>query len=152
RDFAFSPSDDRFRGLGTLVPKVNHLSVLHERLAGLLSESDFEYKEEESGQWEGMQGPAYGADEQWDDEEDDQSDDEMLDDEDEEEPPASPLRSGLYRALYAFTPESTAEAALVPEQVVRVVGRSNSIGWAVVSVEEDGKERLALVPESYLAI
>ena len=38
----------------------------------------------------------------------------------DEEPPLLP---GLYRALYAFEPEGTAEMRLDEDQVVRVIGR-----------------------------
>ncbi|KAI8984822.1 hypothetical protein BD414DRAFT_417946 [Trametes punicea] len=61
----------------------------------------------------------------------------------------SPLVPGLYRALYAFEPEGTAEMALEEEQMVRVVGRGGGVGWAVVEKEGGGH---ALVPESYLEL
>jgi len=62
-----------------------------------------------------------------------------------------PLLPGLYRALYAFDPEGTAEMRLDEDQVVRVIGRGGGVGWAVVVREGtgDGNEH-ALVPESYL--
>ncbi|OBZ65376.1 hypothetical protein A0H81_14604 [Grifola frondosa] len=60
-----------------------------------------------------------------------------------------PLLPGLYRALYVFEPEGTAEMALREEQIVRVVGRGGGVGWAVVEKEEGGH---ALVPESYLEL
>ncbi|KAI0771676.1 hypothetical protein BD413DRAFT_604430 [Trametes elegans] len=60
-----------------------------------------------------------------------------------------PLAPGLYRALYAFEPEGTAEMALEEEQVVRVVGRGGGVGWAVAEKEGGGH---ALVPESYLEL
>lgn len=78
------------------------------------------------------------------------------DDEDE------PLYPGLYRALYPFEPEGTAEMRLVEDQIVTVVGRGGGVGWAVVVAEPDGDvepiddegalkaARHALVPESYL--
>ena len=55
----------------------------------------------------------------------------------------------MYRALYAFEPEGTAEMALEEEQIVHVVGRGGGVGWAVVEREEGGH---ALVPESYLEL
>jgi hypothetical protein len=64
-----------------------------------------------------------------------------------------PLYPGLYRALYAFQPEGTAEMALEEDQIVRVVGRGGGVGWAVVVDDRERKgeeEKLALVPESYL--
>jgi hypothetical protein len=68
------------------------------------------------------------------------------------------LYPGLYRALFAFEPEGTAEMALEEDQIVRVIGRGGGVGWAVVvdgrergsGGEVDGKPKLALVPESYL--
>jgi hypothetical protein len=57
------------------------------------------------------------------------------------------LYPGLYRALYGFEPEGTAEMKLEEDQTVRVVGRGGGVGWAVV-IKEDGGH--ALVPESYL--
>ncbi|XP_006457549.1 hypothetical protein AGABI2DRAFT_189043 [Agaricus bisporus var. bisporus H97] len=80
------------------------------------------------------------------------------------------LYPGLYRALYPFEPEGTAEMRLKEDQVVRVVGRGGGVGWAVVVVpedveggvvvvvgtddneEEEGGVRHALVPESYLEV
>ncbi|EJF60028.1 hypothetical protein BD309DRAFT_987036 [Dichomitus squalens] len=59
------------------------------------------------------------------------------------------LVPGLYRALYAFEPEGTAEMALEEEQIVHVVGRGGGVGWAVVEREGGGH---ALVPESYLEL
>ncbi|KAI0027223.1 hypothetical protein K488DRAFT_91117 [Vararia minispora EC-137] len=59
------------------------------------------------------------------------------------------LVPGLYRAVYAFEPEGTAEMALEEDQVVRVVGRGGGVGWAV-AVREDGEH--ALVPEGYLEL
>ncbi|PCH41782.1 hypothetical protein WOLCODRAFT_151835 [Wolfiporia cocos MD-104 SS10] len=60
-----------------------------------------------------------------------------------------PLVPGLYRAMFVFEPEGTAEMALEEEQVVRVVGRGGGVGWAVVEKEGGGH---ALVPESYLEL
>lgn len=62
-----------------------------------------------------------------------------------------PLLPGLYRALYAFDPEGTAEMKLDEDQVVRVIGRGGGVGWAVVvkdGLKDTGVH--ALVPESYL--
>lgn len=60
-----------------------------------------------------------------------------------------PLLPGIYRALYPFEPEGTAEMALEEEQIVRVVGRGGGVGWAIVEQEGGGH---ALVPESYLEL
>ncbi|TFY55905.1 hypothetical protein EVJ58_g7955 [Rhodofomes roseus] len=60
-----------------------------------------------------------------------------------------PLVPGLYRAMFAFEPEGTAEMALVEEQVVRIISRGGGVGWAVVEKEDGGH---ALVPESYLEL
>jgi hypothetical protein len=61
-----------------------------------------------------------------------------------------PLLPGLYRALYAFEPEGTAEMALDEDQIVRVVGRGGGVGWAIVA--RGGDEGHALVPEGYLEL
>jgi len=83
-----------------------------------------------------------------------------LDNEDEDEDDATtdglgvegheerPLLPGLYRALYAFEPEGTAEMALEEDQIVRVIGRGGGVGWAIVV--RDGDNGHALVPEGYL--
>jgi len=70
------------------------------------------------------------------------------------------LRPGLYRALYAFEPEGTAEMALVEDQIVRVIARGGGVGWAIVERQSEEGEGgggvgleaagQALVPESYL--
>jgi hypothetical protein len=70
------------------------------------------------------------------------------------------LKPGLYRALYPFEPEGTAEMALVEDQIVRVIARGGGVGWAIVErLPEQGDgvggfgleaAGQALVPESYL--
>ncbi|KAF8626136.1 hypothetical protein AX15_005072 [Amanita polypyramis BW_CC] len=63
------------------------------------------------------------------------------------------LLPGLYRALYAFEPEGSAEMGLEEDQVVRVVGRGGGEGWAVVVDTREGRKGgHALVPESYLEL
>ncbi|PPQ66832.1 hypothetical protein CVT24_008691 [Panaeolus cyanescens] len=101
----------------------------------------------------------------------DADDDYEAAEEEEEDEGEDQLYPGLYRALYAFEPEGTAEMRLEEDQIVRVVGRGGGVGWAVVVVPE-GEEvgevnggvgvlvaegaqggkatRHALVPESYL--
>ena len=77
-------------------------------------------------------------------------DDEGMEYAEGEEPPLLP---GLYRAMYAFEPEGTAEMALQEDQVVQVIGRGGGVGWAVVikySDNDAGEVQHALVPESYL--
>ncbi|KAF8520000.1 hypothetical protein BU17DRAFT_89357 [Hysterangium stoloniferum] len=81
----------------------------------------------------------------------------------------APLHPGVYKALYDFTPEGTAEMGLKEGQLVRVVGRGGGVGWAVVERGEDGEAdgdgenegqfdasrpdaSWALVPESYLRL
>ena len=61
-----------------------------------------------------------------------------------------PLLPGLYRALYTFEPEGTAEMALEEDQIVRVIGRGGGVGWAIVA--RGGEEGHALVPEGYLEL
>ncbi|OJA20389.1 hypothetical protein AZE42_06683 [Rhizopogon vesiculosus] len=73
--------------------------------------------------------------------------------EDEETDGEPVLHPGLYRALYAFEPEGTAEMKLEEDQVVRVVGRGGGVGWAVAvkdGLKDTGAH--ALVPESYLEV
>ncbi|KAL4067197.1 hypothetical protein V8B97DRAFT_978821 [Scleroderma yunnanense] len=63
------------------------------------------------------------------------------------------LLPGIYRAMYPFEPEGTAEMKLEEEQMVRVIGRGGGVGWAVVVKEglrDNGVH--ALVPESYLEL
>ncbi|KAG9309752.1 hypothetical protein JVU11DRAFT_10126 [Chiua virens] len=68
----------------------------------------------------------------------------------ENEPPLFP---GLYRAVYAFDPEGTAEMKLDEDQLVRVIGRGGGVGWAVVAKDGLGDTGAhALVPESYLEV
>jgi hypothetical protein len=77
----------------------------------------------------------------------------LCDDEDEETEGEPVLHPGLYRALYAFEPEGTAEMKLEEDQIVRVVGRGGGVGWAVVvkdGLKDTGSH--ALVPESYLEV
>lgn len=86
--------------------------------------------------------------------------------EEAEEEEEEPLYPGIYRALFTFEPEGTAEMRLDEDQLVRVVGRGGGVGWAIVVDEsavlsEEEKEdavargetvavRHALVPEGYL--
>jgi len=66
-----------------------------------------------------------------------------------------PLTPGIYRAVFAFVPEGTAEMALDEDQLVKIVGRGGGVGWAIAVVEGPdtngrGAGEHALVPESYL--
>ncbi|CAE6421419.1 unnamed protein product [Rhizoctonia solani] len=61
----------------------------------------------------------------------------------------SPLIPGIYRALYPFEPEGTAEMPLVEDQRVNVLGRGGGVGWVVV-LKSNGEQ--ALVPEGYLEL
>lgn len=79
----------------------------------------------------------------------DEDDDDGNYDGEEDEEDGGPLIPGVYRALYPFEPEGTAEMALEEDQVVHVIGRGGGVGWAVVE-KEDGSH--ALVPESYLEL
>ncbi|RXW22915.1 hypothetical protein EST38_g2965 [Candolleomyces aberdarensis] len=64
-------------------------------------------------------------------EEDPQTADYAEDDDDDAE---DPLYPGIYRALFAFQPEGTAEVGLREDQLVRVIKRGGGVGWAVVEV------------------
>ena len=90
-------------------------------------------------------------------------DDEEYSSEYDEEVDVEPeeLLPGLYRALYDFDPEGTAEMGLKEGQIVKVVGRGGGVGWAI-AVRADaegeggggggGEANWALVPESYLRV
>ncbi|KAJ2915993.1 hypothetical protein MD484_g4452, partial [Candolleomyces efflorescens] len=60
-----------------------------------------------------------------------QDEDQQEEDEDDAE---DPLYPGIYRALFAFTPEGTAEVGLREDQLVRVIKRGGGVGWAVVEM------------------
>jgi hypothetical protein len=64
------------------------------------------------------------------------------------------LKPGIYKAIYPFVPEGTAEMALEEDQLVKIIGRGGGVGWAIAIIEDsdaDGREGdHALVPESYL--
>ena len=96
--------------------------------------------------------PEYEADDPYESLDDDDDDDDgghygRVEEERGEE---RPLLPGMYRALYAFEPEGTAEMALEEDQVVRVIGRGGGVGWAIVA--RGGDEGHALVPEGYLEL
>jgi len=97
--------------------------------------------------------PEYEADDPYeslDDDDDDDVDDDGRRFNRAEDRGGEPLVPGLYRALYVFEPEGTAEMALEEDQIVRVVGRGGGVGWAIVARGED--EGHALVPEGYLEL
>jgi len=193
RDFAFAPSDPRFSGEGSNVPRPNRPKVLARRLRGSSSSTSSltstSSTEEENEQWEdetdgnGWGGFKWGFQKMQSDwgfsshtstaaEDfpsrtdfarnfgDDESEvydepegySENQDDDDDEEIEGEPvLHPGLYRALYAFEPEGTAEMKLEEDQIIRVIGRGGGVGWAVV-VKDSIKDTHALVPESYLEV
>jgi len=101
--------------------------------------------------------PEYEADDPYESLDDDDDDDDDVDDDrgrfgrgEENRGEDRPLLPGLYRALYVFEPEGTAEMALEEDQVVRVIGRGGGVGWAIVA--RGGDEGHALVPEGYLEL
>ena len=98
--------------------------------------------------------PEYEADDPYesldDDDDDDDVDDDRLFGRAEERGDERPLLPGLYRALYVFEPEGTAEMALEEDQIVRVIGRGGGVGWAIVA--RGDHEGHALVPEGYLEL
>jgi hypothetical protein len=101
--------------------------------------------------------PEYEADDPYeslDDDDDDDDDDDYDSGQyggvEEESGEERLLLPGLYRALYAFEPEGTAEMALEEDQIVRVIGRGGGVGWAIVA--RGGEEGHALVPEGYLEL
>ena len=97
--------------------------------------------------------PEYEADDPYESLDDDDDDDDMDDDRFAGAGGSGeqrPLLPGMYRALYVFEPEGTAEMALEEDQIVRVIGRGGGVGWAIVA--RDGDEGHALVPEGYLEL
>jgi len=96
--------------------------------------------------------PEYEADDPYEslDDDDDDDDSGRYGGVEEEIGEERPLVPGLYRALYAFEPEGTAEMALEEDQIVRVIGRGGGVGWAIVA--RGGDEGHALVPEGYLEL
>ncbi len=99
-----------------------------------------------------VMSPEYEADDPYEslDDDDDDDDSGRYGGVEEESGEERPLLPGLYRALYAFEPEGTAEMALEEDQVVRVIGRGGGVGWAIVA--RGGDEGHALVPEGYLEL
>lgn len=102
-----------------------------------------------------MTSPEYEADDPYESLDDDDDFDDDMDDDGRrfnraEERVGEPLLPGLYRALYVFEPEGTAEMALEEDQIVRVIGRGGGVGWAIVARGDD--EGHALVPEGYLEL
>jgi len=81
--------------------------------------------------------------------EDEEGDEDNDDYEYDEHSEGGNLLPGIYRAIYAFEPEGTAEMALEEDQIVNVLGRGGGVGWAIVE-KADGVQ--ALVPESYLEL
>ncbi|EMD41143.1 hypothetical protein CERSUDRAFT_111708 [Gelatoporia subvermispora B] len=176
RDFAYPASDARHTGHGGDAPRANRPRRKRASTASSTSStsstSSAGEDEDEGGPggWGQFQWNTLSAQFKWDRESastgegPSQGDlarnfggdayDSLSDDDEYDEPEGEgnegaegPLEPGMYRALYAFEPEGTAEMALVEDQVVRVVGRGGGVGWAVVEREEGGH---ALVPESYL--
>ncbi|EJU05928.1 hypothetical protein DACRYDRAFT_112756 [Dacryopinax primogenitus] len=71
------------------------------------------------------------------------------DDEDEEDSFERPFVPGLYRCLYDFIPEGTAELPMTAGHLYRIVSRCGPIGW-VIMVNADGTT--GIVPEGYLTL
>lgn len=130
RDFAYSPSDERHIGKW---PHPNRDSIASSNGSGIFTRRRLEEDESSSDYHEANSQGDYSDSEE--------------PEEDEDEAPFVP---GIYRALYAFEPEGTAEMALTEDQHVRVLGRGGGVGWVVV-LKSDGNEQ-ALVPEGYLEL
>lgn len=149
RDFAYSAADERHTGNGPDAPRTNRprrrwstysAASVSSADSSRADDEDAEGDEWGSYRWNTLstrfswgpgEGPQEGGPSRTDfDRNFEQAEDEQ--EEAEEEYVDAPqddeyLVPGLYRALYAFDPEGTAEMAL--EEVVRVVG------WAVVEKE-----------------
>lgn len=176
RDFAFPRSDDRHVGRGTDVPRPNRVrrstSSSSSSTSGIREEEpgvgwgSFHWTTLGAHMWPTDTGvtrdTGAAAPSQTDfarnfdvsspsEEVPDPYDDVEEQEYDEYVPPSEdgPLVPGLYKAVFAFEPEGTAEMALDEEQIVKVVGRGGGVGWAVVE-KDDGSH--ALVPESYLEL
>lgn len=178
-DFGFQVGDDRRSGLGEYVPKTNRPVRMNRRLIAArnaaitgqpLDDSDDEEDNRElmgdgwgdfswgqlsyssfpsydgGGPSQGELDANFGQDTE-DDNEYHSADegDGDLDTEGEE----GPLYPGIYRALYAFEPEGNSEMKLVEDQLVRILGRGEGVGWAIA---ERGDGQHALVPEAYLEV
>ena len=85
---------------------------------------------------------------QGEDDDDGSDTDDMQFDEPEADLELEPFIPGIYRAMYAFTPEGPSEMALEEDQLVSVLGRGGGSGWVVVAKDNHGGQ--ALVPEGYL--
>lgn len=169
RDFGYPAEDERHAGKGPDAPRPNRPrnrgSTYSSSSSSACSEdeedqqrnsfSSFRWNTLSTHVWGGKDtdaedaGPSqvdFGRNFEGDADEEDEGDDDY-----DDEPPADdePLIPGIYRALYAFEPEGTAEIALEEEQVVHVVGRGGGVGWAIVETEGGGH---SLVPESYLEL
>ncbi|KAG2355777.1 hypothetical protein BDR07DRAFT_1539439 [Suillus spraguei] len=158
RDYAFVPSDPRFSeeedeqwedendnsGWGGFKWGFQKLQSGWGLGSGSSSSEDFPSRTDFARNF----GDGSGDDESEVYEEPDEFPENQDDDEEMEGEPM--LHPGLYRALYSFEPEGTAEMKLDEDQIVRVVGRGGGVGWAVV-VKEDTSSH-ALVPESYLEV
>ncbi|KAM5530165.1 hypothetical protein V8D89_016167 [Ganoderma adspersum] len=175
RDFGFPPTDERHTGGGPDAPRANRprrrWSTYSAASASSVGSSRGEEDEDESpGGWGRYQWNTLSSRFSWGSAEDGAQQDNgrpsqsdldknfgvsspTEDDDDAdygyEDSQEETLIPGVYRALYAFEPEGTAEMALEEEQIVHVVGRGGGVGWAVVEREEGGH---ALVPESYLEL
>ncbi|KIP07545.1 hypothetical protein PHLGIDRAFT_127576 [Phlebiopsis gigantea 11061_1 CR5-6] len=169
RDFGYPAEDERHAGKGPDAPRPNRPrnrgSTYSSSSSSACSDdeedqqrnsfSSFRWNTLSTHVWGGKDtdagdaGPSqvdFGRNFEGDADEEDEGDDDY-----DDEPPADdePLIPGIYRALYAFEPEGTAEIALEEEQVVHVVGRGGGVGWAIVETEGGGH---SLVPESYLEL
>lgn len=145
RDFAFPQGDDRHVGSGPFAKRGSVASSTGSGRGGWLGRV---FGRKRNGDGEGEENPE--ANSSQDDSDDpyysDEEDEQGVGDEDGE----APFVPGLYRALYAFEPEGTAEMALAEDQQVRVLGRGGGVGWVVV-LKPDGIAQ-GLVPESYLEL
>ncbi|KAG8902772.1 hypothetical protein FRB99_004134 [Tulasnella sp. 403] len=62
-----------------------------------------------------------------------------------------PFQRGVYKALFKFDPEGTAEMALEEDQEVKCLGRGGGVGWVVaLKGMVKSEPTYALVPEGYL--
>ncbi|KAF8598617.1 hypothetical protein BDV93DRAFT_609726 [Ceratobasidium sp. AG-I] len=149
RDFAFPKDDERHVGRGPFAKRSSVASSAGSGRGGWLGRVLGRKRNGDGGGDDNSDYPDANSSQ-------DESDDPYYSDEEDElagggdEDGEAPFVPGLYRALYAFEPEGTAEMALAEDQQVRVLGRGGGVGWVVV-LKPDGVEQ-ALVPEGYLEL
>lgn len=140
RDFAFPEDDERFskRPIESLPYAERPISQDHDRSDDEYEDDDWEneddgygliasrYRQVQSSLEDENRTPLADG-HQYDEQQGGQQDEQPT-----ELDPNAPLRPGIYRALFAFEAEGTAEMSLFEGQLVKLIGRGGGVGWAVV--------------------